>query len=377
MSMLGIQLNLRMGPTVAIPVPKIVIEALESVVVSQSDEGRSGFQLTFRVGRGPADIFDNPLLADKLVQANTRVIVTVIHNAAPRVLSDGLVTHQQVVPGQKPGDSKLVITGEDVSLAMDREEKVVEHPALPELLIVPKICLAYAQYGLIPIPVPPLILDPPNPMERIPVQRGTDLEYLKYIAGRYGYVFYVEPGPRPGINLAYWGPPVRIGKPQPPLTVNMGPVTNVKEIHFSYDSQKPVQVSGDVQDGRLNVQLPAQAFNSTRKLLSQGAPKRDAMRKVLAPPYSGQSLQQMWALAQGLMDASFDQVVHAKGEVDMLCYRGILEPRKLVGLRGAGREYDGTYYVKSVTHHIQKDSYRQSFEITREGPGALASWLPI
>lgn len=378
MSMLGIRMNILIGPTVPVPVPAFVTEAIEKVEVTHQDGARSGFQITFLVGRkSAADLFDNPILAEGLVKASMRVVITLTLGAVPRVLSDGIITHQQLLPGNGPGETRLVITGEDVSLAMDAKEENVEHPAQPELVIVAKICLAYAKYGLLPVPVPPFLLDPPAPTERIPVQRCTDLEYIKHLAERFGYVFYIIPGPVPAMNVAYWGPPKRIGLPHPPLTVNMGPASNVQNLRFSYDSQKAVQVSGQVQDRKTNKQMPVPKFLSKRALLSGSSPGSKFIRKILAPPSSGLSAQQALAYAQGIIDASFDQVVTAEGELNMPCYNGLLEARTLVGLRGAGREYDGVYYVNSVTHHIEKASYRQSFKLTREGLGSLLSVLPI
>jgi hypothetical protein len=43
----------------------------------------------------------------------------------------------------------------------------------------------------------------------------------------------------------------------------------------------------------------------------------------------------------------------------------VLQPRKLVGVRGAGIAYDGYYYVKSVTHNIKHGEYKQSFALSR------------
>jgi hypothetical protein len=374
--MLGIRLSLFIGTTVPVPAPAFVAEAIEKVEVTHQDGGRSGFQITFLVGRkGAVDLFDSPLMAEQRLKANARAVITVIFGAVPRVLSDGIITHQQFLPGTGPGEGKLVITGEDVSLAMDAKEKNVEHPAQAELVIVAKICASYARYGLLPVPVPPLLLDPPLPAERIPVQRSTDLEYLQQLAERFGYRFYVMPGPVPTSNIAYWGPPRRPGLPHPPLTVNMGSANNVEDLRFSYDSQKPVQVSGEVQDRASNKAMPVRSLISNRIPMSASPPALALMRKVLAPPTSGLSAQQALAYAQGIIDASFDQVVIAEGELDSLRYNGLLEARTLVGLRGAGRQYDGIYYVNSVTHHIQKGNYRQSFKLTREGLGALSSAL--
>jgi hypothetical protein len=52
----------------------------------------------------------------------------------------------------------------------------------------------------------------------------------------------------------------------------------------------------------------------------------------------------------------------------------VLTARSLVGVRGAGLDYDGLYYVRSVTHTIQTGTWRQSFELVREG---LGSTVPL
>ena len=64
MSLSGVHLTLLIGPAVPAPAPALLLEALESVEVTHGDKGRSGFQITFRVGRsGPADLLDYRLLS--------------------------------------------------------------------------------------------------------------------------------------------------------------------------------------------------------------------------------------------------------------------------------------------------------------------------
>jgi len=71
---LGIHLTLLIGPTVAVPAPVPVLEALQSVEVSHSDSERSGFQLTFEAGRsGPAGLVDYPLLSLPLLRPMSEV----------------------------------------------------------------------------------------------------------------------------------------------------------------------------------------------------------------------------------------------------------------------------------------------------------------
>lgn len=371
MSLLGIHLTMLIGPTVAVPAPPMLTEALQSVEVTHSDEGRSGFQITFQIGRsGPADLLDYALMNNPLLKTWNRVILIATVNVMPRVLMDGIITNQELSPRDEAGASTLTITGEDVSVMMDIEEKPAEHPAQDETIIANKIILSYVQYGMIPIVIPPLVIDPPILIERTPVQQATDLEYLKQMAERHAYIFYVTPGPAPFTNTAYWGPPIRLGVPQRALSVNMGPDTNAKLTSTRNNALSVTKLSGKVQDRNTNNSMPVQTFVSTRlPLASQPA--------LLTQPYlrqkqyratAGLNFMQAMAQAQAMTDASSD-VVTVEGELDALRYGDLLQARGLVGLRGAGYSYDGIYYVKRVTHNIQKGRYMQRFSLTREGMG--------
>jgi len=285
---------------------------------------------------------------------------------------DGIITNQQLNPGQQPGTSTLTVTGEDVSVMMDLEERSVEHPAQNEMVIALKLIASYAQYGVIPKVLPPPSLDMPLPTERIPVQQGTDLAYLQEMANRFAYVFYVTPGPAPLTNTAYWGPPVRAGVPQRALKTNVGPNMNVNSIDFRYDGLAPTRVKGQVQDRRSHQTVPVQTATSTRlALAAQRALLTQSCTRVRQFRQSGLDATQALARAQADTDAAADRTVTATGELDAMRYQGILKPRGLVGLQGAGYTYDGLYYVQQVTHRIRAGAYTQQFALTREGTGAL------
>jgi hypothetical protein len=313
-----------------------------------------------------------------LLRPFNRVILVVLFNAVPHVLMDGVITNQQLAPSAQPGASTLTVTGEDVSVMMDLEKKRAEHPAQNELIIAAKLIASYAQYGLIPMLQPPTAIDVPIPIERTPVQIGSDLEYLVEMASRFGYVFYIDPGPAPGTNTAYWGPPARIGLPQRALSVNMGPHTNVESLGFIYDALAPTIVQDAIHDARLGQTLPITTFASTRLPPLAAMPALpfqlpNVRKSLLEHSRLGQppSYAQAFAQAQGATDKSLDNVVTAQGELDALRYGVLLKARALVGVRGVGFTYDGLYYVKSVTHNISKGQYKQRFTLTREGTGAL------
>ena len=375
MTLLGIRLTVLAGATLPVPLPKALTESIASVEVTHSDEARSGFQIVFQVGRDRTNYLDFPHLQNNQLKPFARVILMVTLGLIPQVIMDGIVTNQQLSPSNDPGGSTLTITGEDVSVMMDREEKNVEHPAQPENIIATKIIGQYAQYGLIPQVIPPPSLDAPPPTERIPTQQVTDLSYLQDLARRYNYVFYVSPGPLPGSNTAYWGPLIRQGVPQPALSYNLGSHSNIESLDFQNDALSATAVTGQVQDRLTNLTLPVVSLASLLPALSGNPPDLSSLLTVGRQTFraNGQNVVQAYAQAQAQADASTRDVVTAEGELNALRYGGVLQARSLVGLRGVGLSYSGNYYVKKVTHAITNETYKQRFTLAREGNGAAAS----
>ncbi|HYX43149.1 MAG TPA: hypothetical protein VE821_15695, partial [Pyrinomonadaceae bacterium] len=208
----GFYLTLMMGPAVAVPVPQAVLDALVSVrVTSASGNKRSGFELTFNISN------QSPLHTMFLLAGNTllnimRVIIVVTVNGTPDVLMDGVITNHQVGPANEPGHSTVTLTGEDLTVVMDWIDFTgIPYPCMPPEARVGVALLKYLVLGVVPLVMPSVLIDVPIPIERIPTQRGTDLEYINHLADQVGYVFYIDPGPEPGQSFAYWGPEVKFG----------------------------------------------------------------------------------------------------------------------------------------------------------------------
>jgi hypothetical protein len=374
----GIYLTVLVGPTIPAPAPPLLMDAIRSVEVTHDDYGRSGFQISVALGRsGQLAVMDYPLLTSKLLEPFNRVVLVVTLGAQPTVLMDGVITHLQLMPSNEPGASSLVVTGEDISVQMDLTEKQVEREGLSNTMIVQQIIASYAQYGLVPMVIPAPV-GAQGSSEPAPFQEGTDLDYLQQLAEPYDYVFYVIPGPLPGQGRGYWGPRIRPGAVQSALSINQGPTTNVDNLSFRYNALAPVTVSGAVQDRNSNQILAVLAETLDELVLSQ-SPALLSQRKVrqtLLGPTSGSTYTDALARAQARVDAASNQTVSADGQLNTLRYGGVLEARRLVGVRGAGQGYDGTYYVKSVTHSLRLGSYTQSFSLLRQGTGSTTPVVP-
>ena len=64
------------------------------------------------------------------------------------------------------------------------------------------------------------------------------------------------PGPAPGTNIAYFGPEIKIGVPQPALNVDMDALTNVESLSFSFDPTKGVLPIVFIQNQLTRVPIP-------------------------------------------------------------------------------------------------------------------------
>jgi hypothetical protein len=380
MSIPNLSLTLLVGRAAPLPAPPALLTALDSLEVTHSDDGRSGFQMTFLAGRGSGLSLDYDLLSNLSLQPFNRVVMIVNFGAMPRVLMDGVITHQQLAPGDGPGGGRLTVTGEDLSLLMDLQQKSIEHPAQSAELSVLTILAQYAEYGIVPLIVPSLFVDIPLVIDRVPLQHQTDLEYVQGLAAQFGYVFYIRGGPLPLQNTAYWGPPIRIGPVQKALNVNMGAATNVRNVQFSYNALAPTISQSQYQDLELGAEVPVDVFATTRMPPFAAEPALLANLpyvRTVVRANDGLDEIQAFAQAQAETDRSVDQVVRVSGELEPLRYGEVLNARDLVGLRGAGWSYDGVYYVKSVTHQLSRREYRQSFVLTREGVGATLPVVPV
>ena len=376
----GIQLTLLVGPLVPLPVPRVVLDALQSVEVRTAAGSASGFQLTFTITAR------SPLNTIFLLAAGTnagmatpplRVLLILTMNGSAQPLFDGVITRVEVQPGGHGQAGTLTVTGEDVTKAMDMQDfSGLPFPAVPVEGRVALLCAKYAPFGLIPMVIPVLFPDVQIPIDKIPAQKGTDLAYIQELARQVGYVFYVEPGPAPGSNIAYFGPEIKIGVPQPALNLDMDALTNVESLSFSFDPTKGVLPVVFIQNQLTRVPIPIPIPNLNPLQPPLGAlPTPIANLKLLKDTAK---MSPMRAISTGLAEAAKSQdAVTGSGSLDVLRYGRPLKARGLVGVRGAGVAYDGLYYVSSVTSRLKRGEFKQSFELTRNGLVSVTPNVPV
>jgi hypothetical protein len=366
----GIHLTLLMGPVIAIPAPRLVMDALESVEVTTAAGSTSGFQMSFTFN-SKSELNTIFLLAagqnTSLGTPPLRVMLIVTLNATPNVLFDGVMTNVAVQAGRGSSPGQVTVTGDDLTKVMDLFDfSGLPYPAMPVEARVALICAKYAMFGIIPMVIPVLFPEVPIPVDYIPAHKGTDLDYLQQLAEDVGYVFYLEPGPVPGTNVAYFGPEIKVGVPQPALNIDMDAHTNVESLSFNFDATKGVLPVVYIQNRltRAPIPIPIPNLNPLQPPLGL-LPTPIAKLKLLKDTAK---LNPMQAISRGLATAACSQdAVTANGSLDVLRYGRPLKARQLVGVRGAGVAYDGLYYVQKVTSTLKRGEFKQSFQLTRNG----------
>jgi hypothetical protein len=366
-------LTLLMGPVEPVPAPKPMMDALTSAEVHVSATGNSGFELVFTLSNSsPLQTFF--LLAQGALVPPIRVILVATFGGLPQVLMDGIVTRTEVRPDAMSGSSQLNVKGDDLTALMG----LVDFSGLPYPCLTPDLRVAaivgkYAMFGIVPNAVPVVTPYSDAPTEKTPSHKGTDLDYIQELAKAAGYVFYITPGPAPGMSVAYWGPQVKIGIPQPALNVNMDTWTNVESLNFHIEPQTAVMPVVYIQDPNTGATIPVglPSTNPLQPPLGLFVPIAQTVENLKDTA----KLPTAQALMTGIAKASQSaDVVSGDGTINVLRYGQILQARQLVGVRGAGMAFDGLYYVDSVQHNLKFGEYKQSFTLKRN---ALVSNVPV
>jgi hypothetical protein len=367
----GVTLSLLIGPIAVAPAPVAVVEALESAQVTTAVGQRSGFQLVFTYSK--TSPIATTLLPDGYFDPMVRVIVIATLNGLPKVLADGPIKRQDVAASAKPGENKLTITGEDVSGYMDLIDwSGFPYPAMPPFARVAVMMAKYAMFGVIPLTIPPLFQAIKIPIEKYSHQAGTDFQYANQLAKEASHEFYVTPGPAPGTNTAYWGPQIRFGLPQPTLTLDMDHAGNVEALSFSADGNAAELRIAHVKVAGFSVPVPMPNVSLLKPPL--------ALRPLVPTKYKLIETDRLTlpeVMMAALTGPGAADPISAQGSLDVARYGRPMDARSLVAVRGAGLAHDGLWYVRSVTSTLGRGSWKQSFQLSRDGLVSSLSSVPL
>jgi hypothetical protein len=376
------KINLYTGKVFPSPASATLLRAFRSANIEMSDSGPSTWSMTFQAVRTDSGT-DFAILAQSQLTAYSRVILSASVGSKSYVLLDGVITSIDTHIGRGNQPDTISLKGSDLSALMDLHQKSIPWPCMPDMAIVAAILLQYSMYGIIPIVIPTMISASQGPGEVTQQQRGSDLNYIMNRTRQNGYIFKVIPGPTPGANFAYFGPPLREAQrlmaPEcEPLNVSSSPLCNVEDIVFSVNAEAPTMWGGMVldvadQDSMLVpvaslVSLLMPPF-STSPMITTNIPwvHFKLMEESNLDPI------QALVMLQGRTDESAGKTVTATGSIDVERYGSMLYAPGVVSVRGAGTHHDGKYSISQLSSAITPDTFKQTFTLQREGMGSTIS----
>lgn len=357
----GVRLILHLGQTVPAPPSPSLLSSLSAAEVISDASGASGFQLTFALSQQDAP---DPRTGGVL-EVMSRVRIGVLIGGVPEMLIDGVVTQHDFSPQGLGSTGTLTVTGRDLSLLLDLEERNAAYENQSDAVIVNQILSRYSQLALVPDVAQ--TAEAQSMVQRIPRQAETDLEFIQRLAERNGFMFYIEPLAF-GVSRAYFGSPQR-GPRLPALSWNLGPGDNLSSLRASADGLAAVDVESLFLDSAAGSKSLRRIPPSASADDPHAAGALPALRKIIhrqaAPLTEGRVASYAAALIANAPDP-----IALEGTVDIGRYGNILRPRSVVSLSGAGSTYDGDHVVRRVSHRLQPGSYIQRFTLGREGTGA-------
>jgi len=371
------QVHLMTGSGAAFPLS--LMEALDSVTVSQSDQAPQTFEIKFSSDYVATSFQNMEIATASQLQIGERVKIGATVGATSKLLLNAVITQVAYQPPADNAGGSYTVKGEDISYFMDLIDRSMEYPFCIDSAIVIAILAPYLVLGLLPEITESLVglLD----IMTTPQQMGTDRQTLNQLAGAHGFIFCIRSDSLSGSTRAYWGAPPYDDPIQPALVLGYSGNGNVSELQFNFDGTQPTRIWALVENKETDIPVPIVTLTSTSMtdFSSKPALTNSAVltAKNKAMYQQGINVPAAWSRAQAQTNCSADSAVSGQGKVDALRYGSILMAPGVIAVSGAGSLYDGKYYLKTVTHEITRTSYEQSFSITRDGIGSTLGSVQV
>jgi phage protein D len=341
-----------------------LLQCIQSVVVDEDLDVGSSCSIELESCRQEDGTW--PYLEDDNLQVWNRLTVYAAFPKQTETVFDGYISHTGARTTGSAKNMTIEIRAVDASYHMNQEEKtrIWRNQTYEDIA---RAVIGEYEFKAIVADAP----EPGTPPLQV-AQRSTDHKFLRELARRRGYEFYVL-----GAN-AYFRPADLTKAPQKVIAVNFGDETNCDDVQFDADGTAPTEASVAYFD----------AMEGSAKVDSQKESGLPALGTKLLPSLRGQvDMPQSKRIARGLGISSPAQAaeyaagmlrrngwwVTAHGTLNGLRYGRVLRSRKLVTVKGAGPNFNGNYYVKRVRHSLTSRTYTMEFDLARNALGKLGS----
>jgi hypothetical protein len=337
-----------------------LLASADLVEVDQHLTDPSQFRLHYGIDIVDGDI---PLAVESKFDPGALISVQV-PGEAPACLIKGPVYRQQVGLQHGGESSSLILHGGDAGLLMDREAKSVVWADVTDSDAVATIL---SGYGL----TPDVETTGAGHYEdkHALIQRDTDYAFIKRLARRNGFLFWIDCDAA-GAETAHFKRPPLDGEAVLELIINLADA-NIQSLEIEWDVERPTSAGARQVD------------------LSGITDISGDVASPPSPPLGTSSLQQITGDVRSLFvsaptDDAGDLIVRAEAAVieaqwfvSAHCVTSfaklgdrVVSPGQIVNVRGAGSRHSGKYLVSSVKHRIDEANHRMEIDLVRNAWGA-------
>lgn len=303
---------------------------------------------------------DYPMLVDGRLEPGVEIAVLATTNAGTECLVKGPIYGQDITLKHGGAGSVLTVMGADNSITMDRDDNIVQWADVTDSDAVTSIL---SSYGFTPDVQSTAASHPTN--KHTLIQRDTDLDFIKRLARRNGYLFWLSCDEH-GIETAHFKPAPVDGNPEQDLIINLDGAT-LDDLSIHWDVERPTGISSSQLDLNTlsnidgSVSESAQTLLGNQNLQSIAGGTRTA--HLSAPVNDSADLH---ARGAGVLNES-NWFIRAHCATSAVKLGAIIRAHQLVNVRGAGSRYSGSYFVSSVRHLIDATTHIMQINLVRNG----------
>jgi phage protein D len=352
-----------MGLGIAIAVngkPDAELSAAVSVEVEQRAGATTRYRLRYDLAVVDGDF---PLLTKDALGPESDLAVIAPLAGKNHYLVKGPVTGSRVHVEHGVGASYVEIDGGDRSVVMDRESKAAVYDDATDSDAVSAILGHYATV------TPDVDSTPAMHAERkhALVQRHSDLRFIRWLARRNGFLFWITCDDKGNETAHFKRPPVS-DAPVTDLVINLDQNT-IENFDITWDTERPSSATGKQlglnDKSEIDGSLAKSALTAMGKqMLGDIAPATRSTH--VAPPVDDAG--DLQARAEGaLTDAGW--FIHATTRTTVDTLKAVLSPQTVVNVRGLGKRFSGKYFVWSVRHAIDASAHTMDVELVRNAWG--------
>ncbi|MEM9190797.1 MAG: hypothetical protein AAGF12_16555 [Myxococcota bacterium] len=305
---------------------------------------------------------DLPALLDARLGPGAEVAVVVPVDGENHFLAKGLVHQQNILLRHSDTGSTLDVVGSDSSILMDRELRAQVWPDVSASEAVESIV---EQYGL----TADVETSPDRYLEskHALVQRDTDLRFIRQLARRYGYLFWLS-ADEEGVETAHFRRPPLDGDPAVTLRMNR-PEPTIGSLNLGWDVERAT--SAVCQQLDLTDKSDIEADVPVSPLPPLGTDGLGAIHpapstlQVIGPSDSAADLRTRGEAA--LIESGW--FVRASTETSLTALGNVARAHTVAAVEGAGSRHSGRYFIHEVRHLIDDTSHIMELQMVRNGWG--------